>query len=189
MCSSSALLKQEFFKKWIKGLQIYSSLKKEMTISERKRAIKFSSDVAIASTGSDAAARWRKALAADVETAAAADDGAARTVVEQMLGRELVAARKTMACSKKIVRRSHRRKAAAAARRVVPSSRSIAKKLVRKRTRTLKRVVPGGERLDEVSLIKETLDYISSLQIQVDVMRNLAAAAEKLDHHQQQIFF
>lgn len=187
--SSAALLKQEFFKKWIKGLQIYSSLKTEMTIFERKRAIKFSADVAIASAG-NAASHWRRTLIADVETEAASEGGAARTVVEQILGRKLAEKKApTIACSKKIVRRSRlsRWRKAAAAARVVPST-SIAKKMVRNRTRVLKRIVPGGERLDEMSLIKETLDYVASLQVQVHVMRNLAAAADRLDHHQQMLF-
>lgn len=154
-----------------------------MSILERKKAIKFSADVAIASTG-NAATHWSKALVADVETSAAVDDGAARTVVEQMLGRKLVAKKAlVITCSNKIVRRSR----AAAHRRVVRSrvgATSIAKKLVRNRTRVLKRLVPGGQELDEISLIKETLDYIASLQVQVDVMRHLAAAAERIDHQE-----
>lgn len=171
--NSSALLKQEFFKKWIKGLRIYSNFKKEMTILERKKAIKLSADVAIASTR-DAATHWSQALMAEVS----GDGAASKIVVEQILGRK-VAGKKapTIACSKKIVRRSHWRKA----RRVVRSSASIAKKLVRNRTRVLKRLVPGGEEMDGVSLIKETLDYIASLQVQVDVMRHLAAAGQRLD--------
>lgn len=174
--SSSALVKREFFKKWIKGLQIYSRFNKEMSILERKKAIKFSADVAIASTR-NAATHWSKALVADVETSA---DGAARTVVEQMLGRKLVEKKALLiTCSNKIVRRS---------RRVV---RSRAEKLVRNRTRVLKRLVPGGQQLDEISLIKETLDYIASLQVQVDVMRHLAAAAaaQRIHHQDQQRSF
>ncbi|MGG6712980.1 UNVERIFIED_CONTAM: hypothetical protein ITH36_25595 [Salmonella enterica subsp. enterica serovar Weltevreden] len=39
--------------------------------------------------------------------------------------------------------------------------------------------------MDEVSLIKETLDYVMSLRIQVDVMKQLAdQASGNLDHHQ-----
>lgn len=178
--SSSALVKREFFKKWIKGLQIYSRFNKEMSILERKKAIKFSADVAIASTR-NAATHWSKALVADVETSA---DGAARTVLEQMLGRKLVEKKALLiTCSNKIVRRS---------RRVVRSRKtSIAEKLVRNRTRVLKRLVPGGQQLDEISLIKETLDYIASLQVQVDVMRHLAAAAaaQRIHHQDQQRSF
>ncbi|KAL1553826.1 transcription factor IBH1-like 1 [Salvia divinorum] len=177
--SSALMVKQEFFTKWKKGLQIYSAFNKEMTIMERKRAIKLSADVAIASTRS-ATTQWSRAVVADVSTSAA---GAARIAAEEILGRKLTERRKALA-SKKIVRR--RRKAAA--RGVVRSSAAaVAKKRVRNRTRVLKRLIPGRKKLDEISLIKETLDYIASLQVQVDVMRHIAAAAETM--HQQQISF
>lgn len=171
-CNSSALLKQEFFNKWIKGLRIYTNLNKEMTVSERKKAIKLSADVAIASTR-NVSTHWSQALMAEVS----GDGAAAKVVVEEISGRKAVTRKKapTMTCSKKIVRRSH-------VRRVVRSSNvkatCIAKKLVRNRTRVLKRLVPGGEEMDEVSLIKETLDYIASLQVQVDVMRQLVAVGQ-----------
>ncbi|GAB4853617.1 hypothetical protein Ancab_017808 [Ancistrocladus abbreviatus] len=54
----------------------------------------------------------------------------------------------------------------------------IARKLVKKRTQVLKGLVPGGEYMDESRLIKETLDYIISLEAQVRVMQHLANAAE-----------
>ncbi|KAL1553827.1 transcription factor IBH1-like 1 [Salvia divinorum] len=133
--SSALMVKQEFFTKWKKGLQIYSAFNKEMTIMERKRAIKLSADVAIASTRS-ATTQWSRAVVADVSTSAA---GAARIAAEEILGRKLTERRKALA-SKKIVRR--RRKAAA--RGVVRSSAAaVAKKRVRNRTRVLKRLIPG----------------------------------------------
>lgn len=151
-----------------------------MTTLERKKAIKSSADVAIASTR-NATTRWSHALISDVVSR----DATTGMLVEQMLGRKLEkrASTKLISCSKKILRKSHiaRRKA----RRIVPQSAtasSIANKLVKKRTRVLKSLVPGGKDLDEISLIKETLDYIASLRVQVDVMRRFASAAEKLDH-------
>ncbi|KAG6424252.1 hypothetical protein SASPL_114667 [Salvia splendens] len=177
MQMSTSMVRQEFFKKWIKGMQIHSAFNKEMTIMERKRAIKLSADVAIASTRSTAT-QWSRAVVAGVSASAA---GAARAAAEEILGRKLPE-RKALAatCSKKIVRRSRQRRS----KGVVRSSAAIAEKLVRNRTRVLKGLVPGGNKLDEISLIKETLDYIASLQVQVDVMRHLAAAAESLDHQQ-----
>ncbi|KAI3446683.1 hypothetical protein Pfo_003348 [Paulownia fortunei] len=177
--NSSALLKQEFLKKWIKGLQIYSNFKKEMTILERKKAIKLSADVAIASTR-NVTTHWSRALMAGASTDV---DGASKIVVEQILGRKVENKALIITCSKKIVRRSrvaHLKKATRVVRPSVKAS-SIAKKLVKNRTRVLKSLVPGGQQMDESSLIKETLDYIASLQVQVDVMRRLAAAAERLD--------
>ncbi|KAL8040945.1 hypothetical protein ABFX02_10G133100 [Erythranthe guttata] len=181
--SNNSSLKQEFLKKWIKGVQTCSNLNKEMTISDRKNAIKLSADVAIASTRNEST-RWSQSVMNDAVSTN-------RTLVEQILGRKLVSDRKnkpaaasvttssTNNCSKRILRRSRRHKATRGVVRK-SSSFSIAKKLVKKRTRVLKKLVPGGERIsDEYSLIRETLDYILSLRVQVDVMRDFAAAAAK----------
>ncbi|XP_042001116.1 transcription factor IBH1-like 1 [Salvia splendens] len=175
--SSSLMVKQEFFTKWKKGLKIYSAFNKEMTIMERKRAIKLSADVAIASTRS-ATTQWSRAVVAEVSSSAA---GAARIAAEEILGRKLSTERRKAQAGKKIVRR--RRKAAARGA-VRSSAAAVAKKVVRNRRRVLKRLIPGWKKLDEICLIKETLDYIASLQVQVDVMRHLANAGETL-HHQQ----
>ncbi|EYU34297.1 hypothetical protein ABFS82_11G028300 [Erythranthe guttata] len=179
----SESMKQEFLKKWIKGLQIYSKNSNKMTILDRKNAIKQSADVAIASTR-NAETQWSRAVMARIASKN-------ETVVEKILGRKVLLvdknkSRSIITCSKKIVRRSivnaHRKKARVvrSISSVVEDGSIIAKKMVKKRTRVLKRLVPGGEQMDEVSLIKETLDYIASLQVQVDVMRNIAAAAEIL---------
>ncbi|KAL0345976.1 UNVERIFIED_CONTAM: Transcription factor I-like 1 [Sesamum radiatum] len=192
MPNSSALMKQEFLKKWIKGLQIYSNFKKDMTIFERKKAIKLSADVAIASTR-NASTHWSRALMTDVSTDDAND--AAKIVVEQISGRKAEKYSRSsskdlmMTCSNKILRRS--RVASRGGGRGVGTSVkacSIAKKVVKNRTRVLKSLVPGGQEMDGVCLIKETLDYIASLRVQVDVMRHLAAAAaERLDPPQRSI--
>ncbi|KAL0428212.1 UNVERIFIED_CONTAM: Transcription factor I-like 1 [Sesamum latifolium] len=190
MSNSSAPMKQEFLKKWIKGLQIYSNFKKEMTIFERKKAIKLSADVAIASTR-NASTHWSRALMSDVSTDDAND--AAKIIVEQISGRKADKYSRSssskdlmMTCSNKILRRSRvasRRRRRINNRGVGTSVKacSIAKKVVKNRTRVLKSLVPGGQEMDGVCLIKETLDYIASLRVQVDVMRHLAAAAERLD--------
>ncbi|XP_041997022.1 transcription factor IBH1-like 1 [Salvia splendens] len=179
--SSSLMVKQEFFTKWKKGLKIYSAFNKEMTIMERKRAIKLSADVAIAATRSSTT-QWSRAVVADVSSFAA---GAARIAAEEILGRKLSTERRTALSSKKIMRR--RRRKAAARGAVSSSAAAVAKKVAWNRRRVLKRLIPGWKKLDEISLIKETLDYIASLQVQVDVMRHLANAAETL-HHQQILF-
>ncbi|KAL3824688.1 hypothetical protein ACJIZ3_020717 [Penstemon smallii] len=181
MQNSTALLKQEFMKKWIKGLQIFNkSNKKNMSnILDRKKAIKLTSDVAIASTRR-ATTHWSHTLISDLVS----KDETNRNLVEQILGRKDVQ-------KKNLVKRG--RIACRKAKRVVPQSvtkvkaSSLAKKLLKKRTRVLKRLVPGGKALDEISLIKETLDYIVSLRVQVDVMRHIVTAAEKLDHSKGQL--
>ncbi|KAL0334159.1 UNVERIFIED_CONTAM: Transcription factor I-like 1 [Sesamum angustifolium] len=181
MPNSSALMKQEFLKKWIKGLQIYSTSK---TIFERKKAIKLSADVAIASTR-NASTHWSRALLSDVSTDDAND--AAKIVVEQISGRKVEKYRRSkdlmITCSNKILRRSRVASRRRRINRGVGTSVkacSIAKKVVKNRTRVLKSLVPGGQEMDGICLIKETLDYIASLRVQVDVMRHLAAA-ERLD--------
>ncbi|XP_022888115.1 transcription factor IBH1-like 1 [Olea europaea var. sylvestris] len=181
--SDSTSLKQEFVKKWIKGLHIYSNVKKDMSILERKRAIKLSADMAIASTR-DASTLWSRTLMANISK-----NETNKILVEQIFSDSEVIKKKAsnglMACSnriasKKILRRSHITKIRARKMGLGPKAvkaSSIAKKLVKNRTQVLKSLVPGGENMDEISLIKETLDYIVSLRVQVDVMRHLASAA------------
>ncbi|GER52094.1 transcription factor [Striga asiatica] len=187
MSTSPATLRKEFLKKWIKGLHVYTNFNKgSMGILDRKRAIKLSADAAMASTRR-AATHWSQAL---MDNVISSSNGPNRILVEQILGRKLPAHNNnntnnlaTIACSKRILRKSriisaHRR---VVPRRVKSSPDYVARKLVMNKTRVLKRLVPGGERMDEGCLIRETLDYISSLKVQVDVMRFLAAAAQKLE--------
>ncbi|KAJ9141223.1 hypothetical protein P3X46_031786 [Hevea brasiliensis] len=180
-------IKQEFLKKWILGLQLCDFAKQNMSMLERKKAIKLSADIAIASTRNGMTC-WSRALVAK-----ASRDYGDKVLVERMLASEseklkkvssigLIAPNKWVIIrSKKILRKSRR------ARRVrssVPLSvlaKSIAKKMVKKRTQVLKSLVPGGEFMDDISLIEETLDYIISLRAQVDVMQTLAKATELLN--------
>ena len=176
-------LKQEFLKKWIMGLQRCSSSKKNMNILERKKAIKLSADVAIASARNGTTC-WSRALIAN-----ASKDGNDKHLVEQILGPEserLIAKKVStgaLVCnkrirSKKILKRSCGIRRTRKCAPQVDLASSIAKWLVRKRTQVLKSLIPGGEFMNEVCLIEETLDYIISLRAQVDVMRSLASASE-----------
>ncbi|KAK8568748.1 hypothetical protein V6N12_007290 [Hibiscus sabdariffa] len=184
MCPHSSL-KQEFLKKWIMGLQRCSFSKKNMSILERKKTIKLSADIAMASAR-NGTTRWSRALISN-----ASKDGSDNRLVQQILGPESntpVAAitnkartRRALVC-KKIVKRSRRqirrrRRKCVAAAPVKAVTSSIAKHLVRKRTQVLKTLIPGGEFMDEICLIEETLDYITSLRVQVDVMRSVASAS------------
>ncbi|KAE8691332.1 hypothetical protein F3Y22_tig00110890pilonHSYRG00898 [Hibiscus syriacus] len=122
---------------------------------------------------------WSRALISN----ASKDGSNNHHLVKQMLGpesnRPMAAAntaptRQALVC-KKIVKRSRgiRRR-----RRKCVATSSITKHLARKRTQVLKSLIPGGEFMNEICLIEETLDYISSLRVQVDVMRSLARASE-----------
>lgn len=156
-------LKQEFVKKWIMGLQRCKFSNKNMSIFERKRAIKLSADTAMASARKGLTC-WSRALIANPD----------RPVPK-------TTRRASSAACKKIVKRSRgiRRTAKWGAARKGRITRCIAKCLVRKRTQILKSLIPGGELMNEVCLIEETLDYITSLRVQVDVMRSLASASAR----------
>ncbi|XP_075499036.1 transcription factor IBH1-like 1 [Primulina tabacum] len=173
-------LKQEFLKNWIKGLQLHANFNKNTTIFERSKAIKLSADIAIASTR-NSTTRWSRALIAD-----ASRDESNKTLIEKISGRDVPhkASFGLIRCSKKILKRSRVAREVRAKKAVSPSvvASLIAKKLVKSRTRVLKRLVPGGEDMDEISLIKETIDYIVSLRVQVDVMGRMAKAADRLIH-------
>ncbi|KAF8389305.1 hypothetical protein HHK36_025998 [Tetracentron sinense] len=179
--SGSSTLKKEFLKKWVLGLQICSSSTKKMNFLERSKAIKLSADVAMASA-KDCRTSWSRAL---ITNALKQDED--KIIVRNILGTDFEKLTKSSFVSemfsrrvgsKKILRRSCtlRRIKKGAAKRVLASS--IAKRLVKKRTQVLKGLVPGGESMDQFSLLKETLDYILSLQAQIDVMQRLANASE-----------
>ena len=166
------------------GLQLCSSSKKEISFVERKKAIKLSADVAMASAR-NAATRWSRALISK-----ASKDDSNKGIVECILGPDLGSLKgaslsmdlhSNKNISKKILRKSRsiRRAKKSCSQKVMASS--IAKRLVKKRTQLLKSLVPGGEFMTEFSLIEETLDYILSLRAQVDVMRHLANATELLN--------
>lgn len=179
---NSSSVKQEFLKKWIMGLQRCTSSNKNMTVLERKKAIKLSADLAMASARNGTTS-WSRALIAN-----ASRESDKRILAEKILrGPESEILLKKISNmsvrrivrSKKIVKRSHR--SVIVRRRVSPQkvlADSIAKRLVEKRTRILKSLVPGGEFMDEISLIEETLDYIAYLRAQVDVMRCIATSPQ-----------
>ncbi|KAF9618009.1 hypothetical protein IFM89_039406 [Coptis chinensis] len=175
--------KQVLLKKWELGLQFYGSSSNNMNILERKKVIKLSADVAMASAR-DGKTTWSRSL---IAKASKQDDSMSKNLVRNILGSEFD--RLTKPCfgsfvcnkrirSKKILRRSCtlRRVRKHAHKRVLASS--IAKRMVKKRTQVLKGLVPGGEAMDEFSLLEETIDYLLSLQAQVDVMHKLVSASE-----------
>ncbi|KAI5414845.1 hypothetical protein KIW84_040348 [Lathyrus oleraceus] len=168
-------LKQEFLKRWIKGLRKYNSQKKDMNLLERKKAIKLSADLAMAST-KDKTTLWRKAFIANTSTNIDEQDISTspsqkqKKIAKKNLTNSCRLYRKTIIGSRKISRRNRVKE------RVDASF--IATKLVKKRTRTLKSLLPGGKFMDDACLVDETLDYIQSLKAQVEVMRCLVTASE-----------
>lgn len=192
-------VKREFLKKWAKGLQTYSNWSKDMSLVERKEAIKLSADVAMASTTSCATTCWGRALIAN-----ASKNHSTKVVVQHMLGHDhkqlinIISANKfgistnksSAMCSstnkrvrfKKILRKSCTRRLRKIMEPQPPtvSATRIAEKMVKKRTEMLKVLVPGGEMMDDVCVIREAHDYINSLRLQVKVMRQLAMTSDEL---------
>ena len=160
---------------------------------ERKKAIKLSADLAMASTRKQTTC-WSRAL---LVNASREDEN--KVLTEQILGltqcqrlRKLAFTNSSLFCnnrrmiirSSKILKRSRtvRIKKKSLAQKVMAAD-SIAKRLVQKKTRMLKSLLPGGKFMDdEATLIKEALDYIESLRAQVEVMRCLVTASELINH-------
>ncbi|XP_073226893.1 transcription factor IBH1-like 1 isoform X2 [Cicer arietinum] len=162
-------LKQEFLRKWIKGLRKYNSQKKNMNLLERKKAIKLSADLAMASTRNKATL-WRKALVAKTSI----DESNKNDISTSSQPKKI---RKKLTNSSPLCRKRRRIRTVYKAKERVEAS-FIAKKMVQKRTRKLKSLLPGGKSMDEACLVDETLDYIESLRAQVEVMRCLVTASE-----------
>ncbi|XP_062078545.1 transcription factor IBH1-like 1 [Humulus lupulus] len=196
-------LKQEFLKRWIKGLHICSSSSKKMGVLERKNAIKLSADLAMAFAKKGKTSWSRAVIAKASQNSSAANTNYSKILSQRVTmmmsmknnnndsnrahsnpspnGMNTMSFRSRKAMMMMMMNRSYR--SSRKSYNKVVSSSLLAKRLVRKRTQILKRLVPGGDQcLDEVSLIKETLDYILSLRAQIDVMRCLSNAAD--DHHE-----
>ncbi|PNX70129.1 hypothetical protein L195_g057118 [Trifolium pratense] len=146
-----------------------------MNLLERKKAIKLSADLAMAST-KDKTTLWRKALFANTSTKI--DDEQDMSTTSSTPQKKVIRKnstnsyplRKRITGRRKILRRNHTKE------RVEASF--IAMRLVKKRTRKLKSLLPGGKFMDDSCLVDETLDYIESLKAQVEVMRCLVTSSE-----------
>ncbi|KAI7739113.1 hypothetical protein M8C21_001215, partial [Ambrosia artemisiifolia] len=160
---NSSQLKKEFIKKWVQGLQICCSSNKKMNLLERKKKIKLSADIALASA-KNSTTSWSKAILSEAKK-----DEQNMILVENLSGCEskFMCAHQKVTCHKritsnKILKKSygvHRKMKKMAPRCGWSLATCIAKRLVKKRTQVLKRLVPGGEFMDEYSVIKEALDY------------------------------
>ncbi|CAN6207082.1 unnamed protein product [Urochloa humidicola] len=150
-----------------------------MNLHERKRAVKRSADEAMAAARGAAAAggaraRWPKAIMA---AAAAASSGSSSGACKARRSR-----------CKRVVRRCVGAKrtrrgcyaAAGSSAAAAPTSGDVARRLVRRRTMALRKVIPGGEAArDEAALLREAMDYVVHLRAQVDVLRRVSAAVQR----------
>ncbi|OEL28162.1 hypothetical protein BAE44_0010820 [Dichanthelium oligosanthes] len=178
---SARAFQQGFLKNLILSLQACGSKARvsssgsasaTMSLQERKRAIKSSADIAMA-TARGGGARWPRAILASPPSSS-------RPWKASSPG-------KVRARSRKIVRRCFRTRRSRdgtgggdsfARTRSVVSSSEIARRLVRKRTKVLRKMIPGGESLDEISLLQEAMDYVAHLHAQVDVLRRISNAVQ-----------
>ncbi|EHA8589935.1 transcription factor IBH1-like 1 [Cocos nucifera] len=161
------------------GLQLAGVSSKGMTIQERKSAVKLSADVAMA--GARGSTNWTRALIANLSK-----QERNKAILRCILGKDYE--KLTKPCqyhswknprSKQILRRSVIR-VCSRKRNVLraPATSVLAKVLVKKRTQVLKSLLPGGESLYGFYLLDETLDYVISLRVQVDLMQRLLKASE-----------
>ncbi|KAG2613373.1 transcription factor IBH1-like 1 [Panicum virgatum] len=172
-----ASFKGDLLRNLLRGLRARSF--DAMSLQERKRAVKCSADVAMAKARGAAAggarARWPKAVLAAAAAAAAASSSsspaatceARRSRFERVVVRRCVGAKR--------VRRGCY---AAAKNAAAAASSDVARRLVRRRTMALRKVIPGGDAArDEAALLREAVDYVVHLRAQVDVLRRVSAAA------------
>ncbi|XP_068653077.1 transcription factor IBH1-like 1 [Aristolochia californica] len=174
--------KRDFLRKLLLGLQQSGIPSKSMSLLERKRAIKLSSDVALAATR-DGGVKWSRALITNLSK-----QEPSKTFVRNILGNEFQRLTNPplspLICkqmkSRSILKRSclMRRMRKSEPKSTVRAT-TLAMRLQKRRTQILKALVPGGQYMDELSLMEETVDYVLYLRAQVDVMRYLANALEQ----------
>ncbi|CAN0912289.1 Transcription factor IBH1-like 1, partial [Linum grandiflorum] len=183
MRRSRTSLKREFLKKWMLALQLCNHNNKTKSVAERKKTIKLSAEIAIA-TARNGDTCWSRALIANAAKSDVAKPFLSLITKQQQQQQQCASSGqgitlndyskrpKTMRC-KKIVKRScgiQRRRR----NDIVVAPEKVAKRMARRKTELLKKIVPGGEFIsDDEALIRETLDYMVSLRAQVQVMRSL----------------
>uniref|UniRef100_A0A7N0VH83 IBH1-like N-terminal domain-containing protein n=1 Tax=Kalanchoe fedtschenkoi TaxID=63787 RepID=A0A7N0VH83_KALFE len=188
MRTPNVLMKREFTKKWTLALEITCckvSRKEEMCVMERKKVIKQTAEIAMAATRGSSTA-WSRAVIADEY-----HRKNNKLLIEAVMGSQYAEKLKNICIksprsisNQKAIKRSKmiRRRISVAMssknNKAVVKASSLAKSIVKKQTQVLKRLMPGGETIDECCLIEEALDYIVSLKAQVDVMKELVIAAE-----------
>ncbi|CAM0946498.1 unnamed protein product [Alopecurus aequalis] len=161
--SSTKAFRQGFLRSFL--LSLKSCRSGAMCLQERKRAVRSSADADMA-TAHGGGARWPQALLASTASPSSSSSWS----------RLLPAAAKV-----KITRRKSMARRCCHGRRTSSgSSEMIARRLVRKRTKVLRAIVPGGELLDGISLFREAMDYVVYLRAQVAVLRRVSDAMQHM---------
>lgn len=155
------IMKQEFIKKWTIALnKCYKDSTKYMSFMEKQNSIKQTAAIAMASAKRGSTA-WSRAILANEYK-----QKTSYTIsnINRKLTRNKRPVRRAKSCTQ-VTRKAHK-------------ASTVAKSIIKKQTQVLKRLIPGGESIDECCLIGEALDYIVSLKAQVDVMKELVITAE-----------
>ncbi|CAA6671036.1 unnamed protein product [Spirodela intermedia] len=133
------------------------------SVMERKRAIKLTADMAMALARGGR--RWSRALMSNL----------CKQGTSENLPRTKFPL--TIFSRKKILRRRFRQRPSPP--RTAAAASLLARRMMKKRTEVLKRLVPGGNSMDDFSLLlDEALDYVLSLRAQADLLRRLTYAIE-----------
>ncbi|KAK3156161.1 hypothetical protein QOZ80_2AG0103610 [Eleusine coracana subsp. coracana] len=170
--NSTEVFKQGFLKNLILKLGACSTSSSGITMSlqERKRAIKSSADMAMA-TARGAGARWPHALLAS------STSSRPPPCKEQWCKKILKRCHQRTRRRNGGTRRRNGGTCSSHAKTARVSSREMARRLVRKRTKVLRKMIPGGELLlNEATLLREAMDYVAHLHAQVDVLRRISKA-------------
>ncbi|KAL5208343.1 hypothetical protein ABZP36_032778 [Zizania latifolia] len=142
-----------------------------MSLEERKRAIKSSADIAMATARGVTGARWPRAI---LSSSSSSSSSPCKTQGKVRRCKNIV---RRYHCHKR--RRRDGNGTSFFARTASSSSAEVARRLVKKRTRVLRRMIPGGELLDEISLLHEAMDYVVHLHAEVDVLRRVSKALRR----------
>lgn len=199
---AGSALRRELLKKWLMGLQACEFSNINMTLYERKSAVKVSADIAMASTTAATFRHWRRALISD------AAQNVNKAILRRVLRHDVwrpkpktdglmkkkrvvrpvrappsrrAAAHNKSSIWRRCVRTAVLAKNTCKNKRKLSKQEMVKKLAVKEKIQVLRSLIPGGDGIaDECCLMDETIDYLVSLRAQVDVMKGLADAAELL---------
>ncbi|KAJ4763360.1 basic helix-loop-helix (bHLH) DNA-binding superfamily protein [Rhynchospora pubera] len=179
--------KKTFLKQFLLGLHVSNSISNPISIQQRKNSIKLSADLAMAFARGRT--HWTHALITKL-----GQKEENKSTLKGILGRryeilmaryscpllyQKVQRRKKSVTSYRFSYNAQKRRSSALKGSCVRVSPSVvARNLENRRTKVLKRLVPGGEFLNGSSLLSEALDYVISLKAQVDMMKSLWRATQ-----------
>ncbi|KAJ1697964.1 hypothetical protein LUZ63_006476 [Rhynchospora breviuscula] len=178
--------KKTFLKQFLLGLHVSNSISNPISIEQRKNSIKLSADLAMAFARGRT--HWTHALITKL-----GQKEENKSTLKGILGRRYQILMARYSCPllyQKVQRRkkgvrsyrfsynAQKRRSALKGSCVRVSPSVVARNLENRRSKVLKRLVPGGELLKGSSLLSEVLDYVISLKAQVDMMKSLWRATQ-----------